>query len=430
MKIVGLIAEYNPFHNGHLYHIRKAKEITGADAVLVIMSGNYVQRGTPAIMPKHLRAQVALESGVAAVFELPVCYATGSAEYFATGAVSLLNHLGCVDALCFGSECGDYALLERIAGILTEEPEDYTFYLKEALRKGLSFPRARQQALSSYLKDENVDQVLDEPNNILGIEYIKALYQTGSLIKGYTIQRKESGYHDRDLSGNYSSASAIRRLLAQAGSSIHLRSDSIYDEPPLSDVLTRLEDQAPSACIDLLRDTHLIRYPVYANDFSLLLKYRLMNETSDSLMKYLDITEDLANRIMKHIDDLISYEQFCDLLKSRDLTYTRISRSLLHILLQIKTADMLDYQARGNCQYARLLGFRMDQSSVLTILKQTSRIPLITKLTQTDSLSETGLSMLHTDIQAANLYESVLTDKFKIPFFNEYRQQIIRVDTE
>ena len=302
--------------------------------------------------------------------------------------------------------------------------------LKEALRKGLSFPRARQQALSSYLKDENVDQVLDEPNNILGIEYIKALYQTGSLIKGYTIQRKESGYHDRDLSGNYSSASAIRRLLAQAGSSIHLRSDSIYDEPPLSDVLTRLEDQVPSACIDLLRDTHLIRYPVYANDFSLLLKYRLMNETSDSLMKYLDITEDLANRIMNHIDDLISYEQFCDLLKSRDLTYTRISRSLLHILLQIKTADMLDYQTRGNCQYARLLGFRMDQSSVLTILKQTSRIPLITKLTQTDSLSETGLSMLRTDIQAANLYESVLTDKFKIPFFNEYRQQIIRVDTE
>ena len=430
MKIVGLIAEYNPFHNGHLYHIRKAKEITGADAVLVIMSGNYVQRGTPAIMPKHLRAQVALESGVAAVFELPVCYATGSAEYFATGAVSLLNHLGCVDALCFGSECGDYALLERIAGILTEEPEDYTFYLKEALRKGLSFPRARQQALSSYLKDENVDQVLDDPNNILGIEYIKALYQTGSLIKGYKIQRKESGYHARDLSGNYSSASAIRRLLAQAGSSIHLRSDSIYDEPPLSDVQTRLEDQVPSACIDLLRDTHLIRYPVYANDFSLLLKYRLMNETSDSLMKYLDITEDLANRIMNHIDDLISYEQFCDLLKSRDLTYTRISRSLLHILLQIKTADMLDYQARGNCQYARLLGFRMDQSSVLTILKQTSRIPLITKLTQTDSLSETGLSMLRTDIQAANLYESVLTDKFKIPFFNEYRQQIIRVDTE
>ena len=155
-----------------------------------------------------------------------------------------------------------------------------------------------------------------------------------------------------------------------------------------------------------------------------------MNETSDSLMKYLDITEDLANRIMNHIDDLISYEQFCDLLKSRDLTYTRISRSLLHILLQIKTADMLDYQARGNCQYARLLGFRMDQSSVLTILKQTSRIPWITKLTQTDSLSETGLSMLRTDIQAANLYESVLTDKFKIPFFNEYRQQIIRVDTE
>lgn len=138
MKIVGLITEYNPFHNGHLYHLEQALDITGADAAIALMSGNYVQRGAPAIMPKHLRAQVALEAGVPLVLELPVCYATGSAEYFASGAVSLFQRLGCVDAICFGSECGDYSLLERIAQVTAEEPEEYRFSLQEALREGMS----------------------------------------------------------------------------------------------------------------------------------------------------------------------------------------------------------------------------------------------------------------------------------------------------
>ena len=132
MKIVGLITEYNPFHNGHLYHIEKARELTDADAVIVVMSGNYVQRGAPAIMPKHLRAEVALEAGVDLLMELPVCYAVGSAEYFAAGAISLFEQLGCVDAICFGSECGDYNVLENIAHIVSEEPEEYKFSLQEA----------------------------------------------------------------------------------------------------------------------------------------------------------------------------------------------------------------------------------------------------------------------------------------------------------
>lgn len=152
MKIVGLITEYNPFHNGHLYHIQKAKEISGADAAVVVMSGNYVQRGAPAIMPKHLRAEVALEAGVPVVMELPVCYAAGSAEYFAAGAISLFEQLGCIDSICFGSECGDYKVLERIARVTADEPEEYKFSLQEALRKGISFPRARQMALKAYLR--------------------------------------------------------------------------------------------------------------------------------------------------------------------------------------------------------------------------------------------------------------------------------------
>lgn len=427
MKIVGLITEYNPFHNGHLYHIEKAKEITKADAVIVVMSGNYVQRGAPAIMPKHLRAEVALEAGVDIVLELPVCYATGSAEYFAAGAISLFDQLNCVDSICFGSECGDYGLLERIAHIVADEPGEYKFSLQEALRKGISFPRARQMALKNYLKDDALDDILEQPNNILGIEYIKALYKSHSSIQSYTIKRMVSGYHDEHLTGTYSSASAIRKLLDYASHSVHLEGDGMFDEPALSEVLTRLEDQVPPSCIRMLEEMHRSRYPIYANDFSLLLKYKLLTESRDSLVKYKDITDDLANRIMNHANDFITFDQFCDLLKTRDMTYTRISRSLFHILLNITNEDMICYQEKGYCQYAHILGFRKDAGKLLSHLKKNSQVPLITKLTQIENLNDTGLAMLEKDIFASNLYESIITNKFKMPFVNEYQQQIVRI---
>ena len=427
MKLAGLITEYNPFHNGHLYHIKKTKEITEADAVIVVMSGNFVQRGAPAIMPKHLRAEVALEAGADIIIELPVCYATGSAEHFATGAISIFEHLGCIDSICFGSECGNYALLEKIAHIVADEPEEYRFSLQEGLRQGMTFPVARKNALKIYCKDHSLDAILEQPNNILGIEYIKALYKKKSKIKAYTIKRLQSGYHDKELNKNYSSATAIRKLLAYSGNSIHLEADDMFDEPSMSEVLTRLEGQVPPVCIRLLDEMHLRRYPIYSNDFSLLLKYKLLMETKDSLVKYKDVTEDLANRIMNHINDFISFDQFCDLLKTKELTYTRICRSLLHILLHITNSDILAYQENEDCFYAHILGFRKNSGNVLTCLKQHSRIPLLTKLTQTDTLDDIGLHMLNQDIFASNLYESIITDKFKMPFTSEYQQQIVRV---
>lgn len=427
MKIVGLITEYNPFHNGHLYHIQKAKEVSGADAVIVVMSGDYVQRGAPAIMPKHLRAEVAMEAGVPVVIELPVCYATGSAEYFARGALSLFERLGCIDSICFGSECGDYHLLESIAHIIADEPDEYRFLLQEALRKGHSFPLARQMALKTYLKAPSLDEVLEQPNNILGIEYIKALYQKKSSMKVYTIKRKTSGYHDQELSEKYSSASAIRKLLAFTGNSIRVDQDRMYDEPSLSEVLTRLEDQVPPSCIRSLEETHRVRYPVYANDFSLLMKYKLLTESRDSLVKYMDVSEDLANRIMNKRNDFITFDQFCDLLKTRETTYSRISRCLLHILLDIKKADLMDYERDGGCQYARILGFRNDSVHLLSHLKASASIPLLTKPGQIDLLSDSGSRMLEQDIFAADLYESVITEKFKMPFIKEQQQQILRI---
>lgn len=414
MNIVGLITEYNPFHNGHLYHIQEAKRVAKADAAVVIMSGNFVQRGAPAIMPKHLRAKSALLSGADLVLELPVCFATGSAEFFAMGAIALLDSLGCVDSICFGSECGDSEILGKIAKILLEEPDDYKKALQNALRKGMSFPQARQHALQGYFINNHFDanalaDVLSQPNNILGIEYMKALYQRNSSMKAYSIRRIGAGYHESELTEKYSSASAIRQSLAKDS-----LSESIYR-------------QLPFAAQTIMKETFDMRYPVYANDFSLILKYKLLQETKKSLTSYMDVSEDLANRIINLRNDFQSFDGFCDALKTKDMTYARISRGLLHILLDIRTEHLANYKKNGYCHYAHILGFRKSSAELLSLLKGTSKVPLLTKLTQTEDLSEAGYQMLHQDIFASDLYESVITDKFETPFINEYRQQIVRV---
>lgn len=341
--------------------------------------------------------------------------------------MSLLEQLGCVNALCFGTESGDLAPLKKIARILSDEPYEYREILQYYLKSGFSFPAARQKALEEYIKDSRITACLNQPNNILGIEYLKALYHLKSSMVPYAIKRKESDYHDTELGNSYSSASAIRRLLAYTSHAIHTVSDDIYDEPVLSDILTRLEEQVPPACIQLLEETHRIRYPIYANDFSLLLKYKLLTLTAKELSGYVDITADLANRILKNRNDFISFEQFCDILKTRELTHSRISRALLHILLDIRKDDFNQYLAGGFHGYAHILGFRRDSADILSIMKQQSALPLLTKLSAVSDLDEFALKMLQQDIFAADLYETVVTDKFKTPFINEYEHSIIRI---
>ena len=395
MKIVGIIAEYNPFHIGHQYHIEKALEITGAEAAVVVMSGDFVQRGAPAIMPKHLRTRMALNGGAALVLELPVPYATGSAEHFAYGAVSLLEKLGCIDSICFGSECGDISSLSELAKILAEEPSEYKLLLSDYLKKGNSFPLARQLAIHDYLHSESADKILAKPNNILGIEYLKALYRLKSNIKPYTIQRISSDYHDQELQETYSSASAIRNQLKQSA-------------------LGNLTSQLSEENFILLKENYQKRYPVYANDFSLLLKYKLMQETNESLANYADVSEELANRIVKRLDEYLNFEQFCELLKTKELTYARISRALLHILLNIKN------ESYREINYARVLGFCKNRTEILTQIKENASIPLITKLSAYPNLAE-----LELDVKASDLYESVICDKFQTKFHSEYTKQVI-----
>ncbi len=436
MKVVGLITEYNPFHNGHLYHINEAVRLTHADHIVVIMSGNYVQRGTPAIMPKHLRTQMALASGVSAVIELPLQYATASAEYFAFGAVSLLESLSCIDYLCFGSECGDIESLTRIADVLIQEPEAFQNILQEQMKSGVSFPLARQQAMLSFLGPDSVDaSLLESPNNILGIEYIKSIRRLGSKIIPLTIQRKSSNYHDAHLSEKYSSASAIRNLLEYSQSNVNFKKGTSFKSASVFNATQHLRTQIPKHCYSIMEDTYMERFPVYTNDFSLLLRQVLLNETRESLATYFDVTEDIANRIIKYQNRFINFEQFCETLKTKNTTYTRISRCLLHILLGIKKEDItssleditpsLEDTTSSIHHYIRILGFRKDASKLLKVIQQKSNLPIITKLTAIDALSPIACAMLSKEIYAANLYESVVTNRYNTSFIHELEQSII-----
>lgn len=408
MKTAGIIAEYDPFHNGHQYHIEETKRRTGAERVVVVMSGDFVQRGAPAIADKYLRAETALTAGADLVIELPVRYAAGSAEYFAAGAVSLLESLGVVDVLSFGSECGDVGTLQSAAEILAYESVPYQTALRDCLRQGLSFPAARAEALAACGYPDSVLKALENPNDILGIEYCKSLQKLGSHIQPAAIPRAGSGYHDRTLDGMYSSASALRHAL---------RTDGIRS----------IADQIPPEAFRLLSD-YLDTYGMIGiDDYSLLLRYRLMLESPGSVQRYLDVSEDLANRIFARLNEFAGFRQFTKLLQSRELTRARISRSLLHILLGIEQYRLSD-KADENTPYARILGFQRESKNLLTAIKKEGKIPLISKLAdRTTLLSGRALAMLDEDIWCANLYASVLAQKTGRPFVHEASRKIIVV---
>ena len=434
MKTVGIIAEYNPFHNGHLYQLKKAKEITGADFAVVVMSGDFTQRGTPAVFDKYTRCRLSLLAGADLCIELPVVYATASAELFAKGAVSLLSALG-VDALCFGSECGEIAPLREIASLLFAEPPAYKEALNKALKEGLSFPSARAVAVrkcahagslsgvdaaaSGSLSgvDAAASDVLASPNNILGIEYLKALL---ALEKNrqhapvpYTIKREGDSYLSHTLSEeSFCSAMALRKGIAE--------------ENP--DLLRYV----PESIRQEFADTCQTKSALCADDFSGMLFYKLLSEKDAGYDSYLDVSSDLSDKIRKNLGTFTTFSAFCEnSLKSKDITLTRVYRSLLHILLSIKKED-----PPASAPYARILGFREASFEVFGCLSK-ENIPLLSRLKDASSLlSPEALSCLSKDIFAAQLYEHVRMrhmlhklhmQKDDCPFVSEYSRPVIRI---
>ena len=425
MRITSIISEYNPFHEGHKYHMENTKKITNCDYTIVIMSGNFTQRGTPAIIDKYARTRQALYNGADLVLELPVYFATASAEGFAFGAVSILEKLGVVDSLVFGSECGDIDSIKNVADFLTNESAEYKERLHFFLKQGISFPKARTNALSDFFRDLDKD-FLASSNNILGIEYCRALKYFNSSITPVTIARKDNLYNDEELSevGKLSSATSIRKVLLE--SKLSTESNTSTKQPFVSDVFNTLSIHMPKSSLNILKENWGICAPVSSNDFSLLLKYKLLLENRNSLVQYADVTSDLADRIYNNLNLYRDFDSFCELLKTKEITYTRIARSLTHILLDIRKTDSASNREYG--QYARILGFRKEASPLLHEIKKHSSIPLISKLSDSaKELEGISLSMLEKDIQTAHIYESVVSDKFGYDFRNEFQRQLVIV---
>lgn len=403
MKIAGIIAEYNPFHTGHAYHIQKTRELTGADYIVVVLSGDFVQRGAPALYSKHLRTRMALLGGADLVFELPSTHSCESAEFFAQNAVRLLDALGCVDILSFGSESGTIEPFLKLGSFLSAETPEYRNLLKEYLKRGESFPKARSLTLQELLSDADTRTFLQTPNNILGVEYCKALCRQNSPIRPLTVKREGNGYHDDSLNGEFPSASAIRALWKSANCK-------------MSD--TAVSSCFPPAISELLSQTFTCPQFLDEEDFSPYLRWLLFSSDKAQLTSYQDVTPDFVQRLFHTRGSYESWGQYAALLKTRELTYSRICRMLMHCLLQISHVPVLSY--------ARLLGFRRQAAPVLSELKKHSSIPVITKAADAASLlSDETAAVFSKNVEISNLYEAVWCEKYHTPFVHEYRKPLV-----
>ncbi|WP_192575407.1 nucleotidyltransferase [Butyrivibrio fibrisolvens] len=402
MKTIGIVCELNPLHSGHKYLLDMARKRFNADYIILVMSGDYTQRGVPSIVSKEVRTKMALMAGADAVFELPVQYATASAEYFASGAISLLNSLGCVDHILFGTENGDIEEIQKIASILNDEPDEYKKELQKGLKRGLNFASARDAALKKLITIGNSTTLIGS-NNILGIEYCRALMESKSSITPLTIQREGADYNSDDLTGAYASASAIRKLLETTYPDDTYR--SILKDYIPEDVLTLLLSQKAYNRLD---------------NYSDYLHYKLLSERSDGFTSYADIHRDLSDKIIKFLPKYTTISEFTDLLKSKDLTYTRIQRSLLHILLGIKQDTLDSLKQEKYPVYLRLLGFRKKSSPLLAVIRENSDTPVISRMSDAFKIEdEQQKRLLDQDVLASDIYHLIIPDSK-----NEYQKPV------
>ncbi|MDP4094157.1 MAG: nucleotidyltransferase [Bacillota bacterium] len=418
MKTVGLVVEYNPFHNGHLYHLQQAKKISDADSVVCVMSGNFIQRGEPALINKWARTKAALLSGADLVLELPVVFAMSSAEYFAFGAVKILDSLGIVDSICFGSEIGRLEELKLLADILVNEPEDYKAYLKNNLSLGVSYPAARENALAGYLKDkhpsfENISGVIASSNNILGIEYLKALLKLKSRIEPVTIQRIGSSYNDENISGELSSATAIRKLAAD-------NSSSSYDS---------LDNLIPPSALQILKDEFANgRGPVLPSAYENLIIHQIRKMTVNDIKAFPGVTEGLENRIKSCAENCGTFDELVAEICTRRYTRTRIQRCLFDILIGITSERLDTFMQNGGPQYIRVLGFNNKGRRLLSEAKEKASLPLIVK---TADLKNSSNPLIRSMLEL----ESLSTDIYVLGYKNgeyrkagqEFTQNIVRI---
>lgn len=387
-EVLGVIAEYNPFHNGHLYHIQKAKEQTGAKYVVCIMSGNFVQRGNTSVVDKWKKTEMALASGIDLVIELPTIYSVASAENFAMGAVKILENLKIVDSISFGTETEDAAALNNIARVLAEEPKEYTNILKVELDSGVSFPKARERALIKYLNDDKrYKNILNNPNNILAVEYLKALKKLKSTITPVPIKREKVYYNDKNIVDEFASATGIRNLITNKDFAGLIR----VVPRPTYDVITK-EFEVGNMVFDL-------------KQFEREIFYALRSMSIEDVAELPDVTEGLENSIKNAANFCNNIEDFINIVKTKRYTQTRIQRIMLFALLGITKKDVA--LSKKVVPYARVLGFNKNGKELLSLISTCNpKMQVITsvkKFVDCNS-NKTYKRMLDIDIFATDVY--------------------------
>ncbi|MBQ8813966.1 MAG: nucleotidyltransferase family protein [Lachnospiraceae bacterium] len=432
MNVTGIIAEYNPFHLGHAYHLAEARRLTNADYLIVIMSGDFVQRGEPAIFNKYVRTQMALMDGADLVLELPVPFATASSEDFAGGAVAILDKLGVINHLSFGSEAGCLSDLLSVAELLENESAETSELIRLGLKDGLSYPAAVSKALlsapqgSSFSQkttgtDENssaLSAILSTPNNLLGVEYCRALKHRSSSIQPVTIKRL-GDYHGADISASsgeqvgFPSASALRK---------------VFMAHDMAETAEMIRASVPENTLSLMKKEVGYSGPLFADDFTDALFYRLLNETGDCLCKHMDVTPDLAGRIMNLMSSCRTYTELAETVKCRSYTRLRINRALLHTLLGITDKAMSAFKANDYANYARVLGFKDSAKPLLREISEHASIPLLLRMKEDrERLSATDLTLLRMNDFASDLYRMTAQRKYGNVLADEYSRRLLRL---
>lgn len=387
-RVLGIIAEYNPFHNGHLYHIAKSKKETGAEYVIAVISGNFVQRGNTSIINKWKKAKMALLNGVDLVIELPTVYSISSAENFAEGAIKTFNSLGIVDTISFGMETNDISTLNNIANVLFNEPKEYITILSHELKKGNSFPKARENALMMYLNDiKRYANVLSGSNNILGIEYLKAMRKTKSTITPIGIKREKVLYNDKYIVDEFASATAIRKMLMTK------QLNDISKVMPRNSYLLLGEE---------LKQGH---YVVDISRFEKEIIYTLRKMSVEDIAKLPDVSEGLENSMKNAADSCNTLEELINIVKTKRFTQTRIQRILLYALLGIDKKQM--ETSKKITPYVRILGFNNKGKELISeMMKLNPKLNIVTSVKKyIDTVANKNLKeMLEKDILATNIY--------------------------
>ncbi|BEP29419.1 nucleotidyltransferase [Helicovermis profundi] len=405
MNIVGLVTEYNPFHNGHLFHLNESKKNTSSEYSIAIMSGNFVQRGEPALMDKWTRASMAVKSGVDLVIELPLVYALNSADYFAYGSCSILDKFNVVDQLVFGSESGNIYDFKTIGNFLVANEEQIMHLTKELLKIGNSYPKAREKALWSLIEKSNINinLTLNSPNNILGIEYVKNLLKLNSSVTPSTIRRINSDYNSINIQGEFSSATSIRNSI-------------------LNNELPNIVNTVPSNVFNTLSSYEKNEYS-YIEDFSDLIFASIRRLSAEELREIHDVSEGIEYKLIKEANNTNSILELINNVKSKRYTRTRIQRILMKIVLNVKK-DYIGLSGSLNPEYARVLSFNDKGKEIIKKIKKNSDIKLITNLRNLDYYKPSIKKMLEYDIKATNIYAlksnlAVNSDFFRHPIYIE-----------